>query len=121
MADRWKIRLTPEQRAGTPPIICLFTVTISIGTCALISFDIYLTNLLRGASVGYDTCTFLVLTRFAYVSSHEEIQEKLCESESNRVAKRRFVEMFGRGIQDSHMKSAAERYRTVDDLRRARR
>lgn len=95
MADRWKIRLTPEQRAGTPPIIYL----------------------LRDASVGYDTCTFLVLTRFAYVSSHEEIQGKLCESESNRVAKRRFVDMFGRGIQDSHMKFAAERYRTVDDLR----
>lgn len=98
MADRWKIRLTPEQRAGTSPIIYL-----------------------RDASVGYDTCTFLVLTRFAYVSLHEEIQEKLCESESDRVAKRRFMGIFGGGIQDSHMKFAAERYRTVDDLRRARR
>ncbi|KAI6029037.1 hypothetical protein EDC04DRAFT_2605662 [Pisolithus marmoratus] len=108
---RWKARLTPEQQARTPEILCLSAVTISREMVfSLISHDIYLSDCLRDTNV--DSYASFVPTRWEYVSTSEEVYEKLLQYESDKAARQRFMEVFGRGIHESHMKFATRPYRS---------
>ncbi|KAI5992549.1 hypothetical protein EDC04DRAFT_2809167 [Pisolithus marmoratus] len=106
---RWKARLTPEKQAGTPEILCLSAVTISREMAfTLISRDIYLADYLRDTNI--DSYAFFVRTRWEYVSTPEGVYEKLLQYESDKAARQRFMEVFGRGIQESHIPFAYRRY-----------
>ncbi|KAI6032318.1 hypothetical protein PISMIDRAFT_428101 [Pisolithus microcarpus 441] len=80
----WKNRLTPEQRARIPEILWY----------------------VRNDNDTPNPCSFFFRSRWEYVSTHEEIDEKLQQSGWDRAARQRLMEVFGRGIQESHMKFA---------------
>lgn len=94
MVNIWARLLTDEQRARTPRILYY----------------------LLDVNAGYDPYDFFFLTRWAYVKTVEEVNQKLSECESDWDARQRFMEVFGRGIQESHMKFATRVYRTLDDI-----
>ncbi|RDB15237.1 hypothetical protein Hypma_004740 [Hypsizygus marmoreus] len=82
MADMWwRLELTAEQRAQTPPI------------------KVYARDIASATA----SCVFFILTRRTTIRTPEQADELLCELESDRIKKRKFVEVFGRGFQESEM------------------
>ncbi|KAI6032354.1 hypothetical protein PISMIDRAFT_13258 [Pisolithus microcarpus 441] len=57
-----------------------------------------------------DPCSFFFRTRWEYVSTEEEIDEKLWEFEWDKAARQGLMEVFGRGIKESHMKFATRAF-----------
>lgn len=87
---RWKNRLTPEQRAKVPEILWY----------------------VRNDRDTLDPCSFFFRTRWEYVSTEEEVAERLWEFEWDVAARQRLMEVFSdRGIQESHMKFATRPFR----------
>ncbi|KAI5982036.1 hypothetical protein EDD15DRAFT_2534667 [Pisolithus albus] len=84
---RWQNSLTPEQKSRIPEILR------------------YVRN-----DDTLDPCSFFVRTRWEYVSTEEEINKRLRHFESDGAARQRFMEVFGRGIQESHMKFATRAF-----------
>ncbi|KIK12688.1 hypothetical protein PISMIDRAFT_18561 [Pisolithus microcarpus 441] len=80
----WEVRLTLEQKSRIPEILWY----------------------VRNDNDTLDPCSFFVRTRWEYVSTREEAYEKSHHFESDAAARQRFMEVFGRGIQESHMKFA---------------
>ncbi|KAI5983124.1 hypothetical protein EDD15DRAFT_2376863 [Pisolithus albus] len=86
---KWKNRLTPEQQARIPEVLwCV-----------------------RNNSDNLDHCSFFVRTRYEYVSTREEVFDKLRHFESDVAARQRFMDVFGRGIKESDMKFATRKSR----------
>jgi hypothetical protein len=97
----WQTELTPEQKAGVPPIkrwFSLFAPTV------MLNFYLYASPVLvRDVNVGYASGVFLVLTRVVNVETEADCDEKLAELESDKMKKRKFAEVFGRGLEEGGM------------------
>lgn len=85
---KWETSLTPEQQAKIPEILWY----------------------VRNDRDTLDPCSFFFRTRWEYVSTEEEIDEKLWEFEWDKAARQRLMEVFGRGIKESHMKFATRAF-----------
>lgn len=85
----WKARLTPEEQAQIPEILWY----------------------VRDDRDTLDPCSFFFRTRWEYVSTREEIYEKLRQSGWDRAARQRIMDAFGGRIQESDLKFATRPFR----------
>lgn len=107
----WYRCLSPEDRVGCPAII---------SECLLFS-DLYLKSeialfveYLRRTDEGYENAVYFVHTRLVAITSMEQVDTDLIETEEDKTKKKRFLEVFGRGFKEEELHFEVREWRTYE-------